>query len=138
MVVYDVEIVNPVDSGNVAKMEGIETYAKDWNDYLGMGISVIGIYDYKIDQYYGLCGDNEDDMKLAQELISQAEVLIGFNNLKFDNPLVRAFGIDAKDEISYDILRQLWFGNGLTEVFNPKTHGGYNLDAVAKVNTGHH
>lgn len=136
MIVYDIEIVNPPKTSKTAKIDGIEKYAEGWEDYLGMGISVIGTYNYINGAFNRWFGDDQEHMLEVYNIMDNADLIIGFNNLKFDNPLLQAHGVPMGDSKSYDILRQIWFAAGLTEIFNPMTHGGYNLDAVAMANLG--
>lgn len=49
MLIYDVEIKKAIPFKNAPRIEGID-YCGGWNDYVNMGISVVGVYDYSTDQ----------------------------------------------------------------------------------------
>lgn len=133
MIVLDTEIIAaPVSSDK--RKDGYK-YANGWEDYIGMGISVCVIYDYKTNQYYefteSILNTKHNEM---QSIIDNAEIICGFNHIKFDVPLLEAHGFNFSDKHLYDILLQLWFAAGLNKNYNPKTHGGYSLNAVCKNN----
>lgn len=49
MLIYDLEIKKAILHKHAQKIEGIN-YCGWWNDYLNMGIFVVGVYDYSTDQ----------------------------------------------------------------------------------------
>lgn len=132
MIIYDCEIIKAIQGRNEERLTGIE-YCEGWRDFLGMGISVIGVYDYATGRYRVFCADNFNEF---QELVDTTDIVIGFNSLGFDNPLCRANGLNIPDEKSYDLLAEVWHGAGLSRTFNFKTHGGFGLDACAQANLG--
>ena len=137
MIVFDLEIINPPVMNKVHKSH--HSIANGWNDHKGMGISVIGWYDYRTDTWgHHIGDDNHPDSNLIdfQKLVQGADLMVGFNNINFDNKVCRAAGINIFDEKSYDILREIWYAVGLSDIFDPKTHGGYGLDACAQLNLG--
>lgn len=136
--IYDLEIKKAILGRKDEPIEGIE-YCKGWDDHAGMGISCIGGYDYQTQRYRVFCEDNMADFT---ELLSRKTVLIGFNNIRFDNQLLLAsdvlhadnFDLQAK---SYDILQEVWKSLGLNpDKFWWKTHGGYGLTDMANANIG--
>jgi len=138
MIVFDCEIENAILMRGEIEIEGIK-YCGGWRDFKGMGLSVIGVYDYKRDQSRVFCRDNFAEF---QDLVCETDAVVGFNNIAFDNQLCAAHGIKVPDEKSYDVLVEIWKAAGLGPKFAPKTHGGYGLDAVCKANfninkTGH-
>lgn len=60
--------------------------------------------------------------------------LVGFNNLNFDNRVLRANGVMVDDEQCRDLLVAVWAAHGLGPIFDHKTHGGFGLDALARAN----
>ncbi len=136
-VVYDIEIEAAIPD----KFEPPDpdfTYCAGWHDYANMGISVIGAYDYRTDRYRVFCQDNLDAFF---DLCTPNTLLVGFNNVNFDNKVIATLKNDhqkaeifEKFGLFYDILREVWAARGLGPEFNPKTHGGYSLDALAKAN----
>lgn len=133
MLVYDIEILRPP----VANPEKPNyQYAKGWTDYLGMGIAVLIAYSYQTGVTHRFLNmdmrEFRGDVGL-QTLIDQHSVLIGFNHIHFDNNIMIALGYKLPN-IHYDILQQLWVADGLSPVFDRKTHGGYSLGAVVSAN----
>jgi len=131
-VIYDTETIRSVPPRGKPRVEGIE-YCKSWTDYEGMGISVVCAYDYGSDLYRIFMCDNAVQF---QWLINRADVIIGFNSLKFDNNLVREFGINLPDSKSYDLLVEIWIAAGLAPTYQHGTHAGYSLNDCIRANFG--
>jgi hypothetical protein len=133
-IIYDCEIVKAIPSPLDATIPGIE-YCGGWDDHANMGISCIGVYDYEEDRYRVFLEDNFGEF---YNLVGHSEVVIGFNSVNFDNKLASAvIGRDIRDLLhtrTYDLLREVWIGDGLSTVFNYKTHGGYRLNDIARAN----
>lgn len=132
MLIYDCEIKKDIAKKGEPIESGIE-YCGGWRDFEGMGITVIGVYDYQTDRYRVFL---EDNLSEFQDLIAQRELVVGFNNNAFDNLLCEANGLWIPSEKSYDLLVEIWAGAGLGPRFNPSTHGGFGLDACSAVNFG--
>jgi hypothetical protein len=130
MIVYDCEIIKAIPNKKQPSIEGIE-YCDGWRDFVGMGLSVVCAYDYTEDRYRVFLGDNFSSL---QELFDEHDILVGFNNISFDNQLLASNGIVARTDKSYDILREIWQADGLTPEFHFPTHLGYSLDSVLKAN----
>lgn len=138
MLIYDIEIVKAIKGKYENVLPSIE-YCGGWHDHENMGISCIGVYDYTECRYRVFLKDNFDELK---KLISQKDIIVGFNNIGFDNKVMVHHGFEGLDEKSYDILQQIWIGAGLEDHFVYPTHTGYGLDAVCSTNfnyqkTGH-
>lgn len=103
ILIYDTEIVNAIPNKKEPLIEGIN-YCKGWTDYQGMGISVIGVYDYYEDRYRVFTKDN---FKEFQELVENRDLIVGFNSFKFDNSLCEAAGIKIAHKKHYDILIEI-------------------------------
>lgn len=106
----------------------------DWRDYKRLGLSVIGCYFnwLPVDQQWQAF--TEDDNFLgAQDLIDQAEVIVGYNSLRFDDPLCEAHGIHIKT--TFDLMVEVRRAAG-EPLFGPCTPG-YKLLHLAEANLGH-
>ena len=131
MIIYDLECCNsPVYN----KRRSNYIYAKNWNDYQGMGIAVVSVYNYETDKLLSFYDKDIKKPIQLQRLIKGSGIVSGFNIKKYDNPMLRAHKIEINDSQCYDILEQLWFASGLTGNYDYKTHGGYSLDKVLAAN----
>jgi len=118
-----------------------------WTNYGELGISVIGIHadwlDYPL--VIGIHADWLDcplvslDCRFAnyldtfQVLVSEADWIVGFNSIGFDDPLCRAHGVDIVTDI--DVLHEIRALSGQPRYYTAGvTRGGYNLNAVAIAN----
>jgi len=133
-IIYDCEIIKAIPNRDGSQVDGI-AYCDGWRDFANMGISVIGVYDYAEDRYRVFCADNAVEFT---KLCTARDLCVGFNNIPFDNALIRATpGWNAPGDLKcYDLLREVWIAAGLGPEFNFKTHGGYGLDAVCEANFG--
>lgn len=131
-IIYDVEIANPIaNNWNVSKHPEIKTWAKSWEDFLGMGISCIGFYSFSSDQY---CVT--EDLGRFQYAIKDAEI-IGFNTRSFDDRLLQAHGVDIKTH--YDLLEEIRIAAGYPPQWGAEFKGcglSYKLELMAQVNLG--
>jgi hypothetical protein len=140
MIVYDCEIVKAIPPADInQQMNGIK-YCAGWRDFDNMGISVICAYDNVSERYRVFDGKHLSEF---QKLVDQADLIIGFNNLAFDNRLCRANGVNIPDEKCFDILVKIWEAAGLGPEYKYPSHSGFSLDACVKANfpgeakTGH-
>lgn len=133
-IIYDCEIIKAIPNKDRTQQEGI-AYCGGWRDFSNMGISVIGAYDYVEDRYRVFCADNSKEFA---ELCNARDLCVGFNNIPFDNQLIRSSSpwLSPTDANCYDLLIEIWASVGLSSEFNYKTHGGYGLDAVCEKNFG--
>jgi len=121
--VYDLEIINAVP-GRDKPIEGIK-YCEGWHDHKGMGISVIGAFDYSTQRYRVFLEDNFTDFIL---LARNTDLLVTFSGLGFDNKVVEAcIGPLTTDTKNYDLL---------LEMMNAAdgSRKGMSLDATASAN----
>lgn len=139
-IIYDIEIDKAILGKNESVIEGVE-YCDGWHDHAGMGISCIGVYDYVEDRHRVFFKDNIVEFI---KLCVNRDLIVGFNSYNFDNKVVEAtfrslvsfYELDFSVK-TYDILRNIWQSLGLNpDGFNPKTHGGYGLDACCEANFG--
>lgn len=133
MLIYDIEIKKAIPSKNTPIPEGLDCCG-GWTDYEGMGISVACVYDYSSDRYRVFTDSNKDEFLC---LLDGSDILVGFNNIRFDNKIITAcWGKSLEEVRCYDVLREIWAGAGLGPDFNRETHLGYGLDDVCLVNFG--
>lgn len=134
--IYDIEIVNAVPDRCGDRIEGVQ-YCEGWHDHAGMGISVIGAYDYAEDRYRVFCADNFAEF-LA--LCADRAPLVSFNGIGFDDKVINAeMGPDIgvmPPSFRYDLLAEIWRAAGLNPSYGGNSHAGYGLDATCEANFG--
>lgn len=124
---YDCETVNCFPSSN-QPLDTKYSYCKSSEDYQGMGISVIGVYTTWTQRYHVFLADNLTDFEY---LIHQAERIVGFNSIAFDDRLCQANGIKIKTD--YDLLCEVRKAIGVPPYYvQGVTPKGYSLNAIAK------
>jgi hypothetical protein len=99
LIVYDCEIIRGIPTKGTKKISGIR-YCAGWRDFEGMGIACIVAYDYDIDGFRVFCNDNLGGF---EDLVDSTDVVVGYHNWNFDDPLVEAHGIMIPVEKSYDL-----------------------------------
>ena len=137
-IVYDCEILRAIPDKH-PRVDGL-AYCAGWKDFAGMGIACICAIEVGI----GLPRIFLQDNLAAFGEWTRGALLIGFNNVSFDNELLRANHLYAAAG-SYDILRALRLAVGETAGYTPGlTRGGRtlrdcaraNLDGVVKLDDG--
>lgn len=126
ILIYDCEIIKAIPNKKEDPIEGIE-YCKGWGDHKGMGISVIGVYDYLENRYRVFTQDNIQEF---QELVNQRDLIVGLNSIGFDNKLVEANGISISHKIHYDIMLEV----GKLVYPNKQYFKGCGLEACCSAN----
>lgn len=130
---YDCEIKKAIHGKSELRLEGID-YCEGWGDFAGMGISCIGAYDFTNGRTRLFMDDNYDEF---QRLVADRELIIGFNNRRFDDKLCAANGITIPDEKAYDMLQELWRAANLSDsTYSSATHANFGLDRTCRVNLG--
>ena len=76
VIIYDLEIVNCVPPKGGAPLPGL-SYCNGWHDHKGMGVAVLGVYDYGEDRSRVFCADNRDAWGA---LLSRKPLCVGFNS----------------------------------------------------------
>ena len=84
MILYDVEIKKAILGKNEDPMEEVE-YCEGWGDHEGMGVSCVCCYDYDVERFRVFCDDNISEFR---GLLDHHDVLVGYNNIRFDNPVL--------------------------------------------------
>jgi hypothetical protein len=132
MIVVDVEIKKAIRSRTEERLEGIE-YCDGWRDFANMGIACVCTYDIVTHLTRVFL---EEDLEDFQAYIA-GKWTAGFNTVNFDNRLLLEHDIVVDAEHHYDILRGIWIALDLNpDTFNPRTHGGWGLDAVCQATLG--
>ena len=88
VVVYDLEIKN-----SIGAMVGDKTVT--WSTHDLMGISCGVLFDYRTGDFVVYLDDNMND--LAKRL-NEADLVVAFNQINFDNRLLRASGLNLKPD----------------------------------------
>ncbi len=143
-VVVDVEIAHTIE----------ETPGGwDATDRLGIGVACLFEHQTQRMRIYG-----PDDVELLRARLLKADRISGFNTWRFDLPLIWGFSRQTWDAAcqkepgagleaigvcstlrpkSDDLLRRIWQALNLNpDKFEPRTHGGWGLDAVAGATLG--
>ena len=124
--IYDCEIKHGVETENNPRLKGF-TYARDWQDFTGMGISCICAFDFVSGRYRVFLEDNFDEF---QDLLSDRSMTAGFNNHRFDAPLLLAHDFELPHR-SVDVAEEIWIAAGIPAGEHPR---GLGLDAICRAN----
>lgn len=143
MIIIDVETKKAILGRGETPIAGIE-YCGGWRDFQGMGIACVCTYDItsQLSRVF-----LEEDLCALQDYL-RGKPTAGFNTKRFDIPLLEEHGVSfgpyQTKELElhppaahYDMLEQIWLALGLDpDKFNPRTHGGWGLDAVCQATLG--
>ncbi len=145
ILMYDCEIIKCIPPRNEDQKDPNLEYCKGWKDFKGMGISVIGTWRNfatlnPFGTYEAFVNDVEanpcetvNDMLRFRGLIKQANQIIGFNSISFDDNLIRANGIDI--QTTEDLLQTVRISSGQPKKYvKGTTRKGYSLKALAGAN----
>lgn len=128
MLIYDCEIKKMI-LGRGENINPELEYCAGWTDYANMGISVVCALDTSTGIMHTLLVEDEDDhAQMLQRLIDRADYVVGFNNARFDDNLLAAYGITVPKSKSYDIYQQV------VACVSSGYKRGYGLDAIATAN----
>jgi hypothetical protein len=126
---YDIEILRAIcdPRRGEERIAGIE-YCAGWDDHANMGISVIGAHDGQRMRVF--CRDNLDAFyRLAED----ADILVSFNGIAFDNKVIEATtGFVVDEGKCFDLLAEMWAADGLGREFTGEKNRGYGLDATCE------
>ena len=127
LIVYDIEIEKPIPPKDGPMEQDID-YCEGWGDHAGMGIAMIGVYDFTDGMPRIYWKDNIEEL---WRLMDEADVIAGFNNQNFDDKIMAAIGYQIPPEKSYDLFLEI------KEAAGAKRYAkGYNLDNCCYVNLG--
>lgn len=121
---YDCEIFAAIPQQGVVRDPRLY-YCGGWEDYDGMGISVVTAYDFVEAEYKVYLSDNLDEFKT---LTNSRQILIGFNNKKFDDNLLKANNFIIPSEKSYDMFLSI------VNTQPPGERKGFSLNDLLKAN----
>ena len=117
---YDCEIIN---NPNV----------HGWQNYKALGICAIGCYANWLPKDRRLqCFTADGGFDGFQDLANQADEIVGFNSIGFDDPLCQAHGIQI--QTTYDLMTEVRRAAG--EPLSGRCTPGYNLARLSQVNLG--
>lgn len=133
-ILYDCEIARCIPpQWNEGERDPELEYCGGWDDFKGMGISVIAVYDLWQDCYRIFLEDNFNEF---QKLVDARHGIIGFNSTSFDDNLCYAHGI--KVATTYDLLAEVRIASGQPPHYvKGQTRGGYSLEQLAQANLGY-
>lgn len=133
--IYDIEIVQAIPSKRGPRLPGID-YCQGWYDHENMGISVIGTVEWPSLRPHIFLQDN---IKEFFVLSQQSDLLVGFNNINFDDRVILATYPEVADYFTeiprYDLFREIWAAANLGPEFKYPTHADCGLDAVCRANS---
>lgn len=70
-----------------------------------------------------------------QAIADQADLIVGFNSIRFDDMLCQANSIKIKTD--YDLLQEVWWAAGMPRTYTyGVTRVGYKLENLAQSNLG--
>lgn len=125
LVIYDTEIRHGVSTRDNPREPGYR-YAKNWTDFAGMGIACICAYDVIEAQYRVFL---EDNFSAFESLVDQRDAVLGFNNWRFDDRLLRENGVRLPREKSLDLAAAIWRAAGIPDGEHPR---GLSLNACCE------
>jgi DEAD/DEAH box helicase domain-containing protein len=106
-IVYDIETELPAIRKGESPEWGIQ-YAPRFSPR-AMGIACLCAFDSLDDSYHVFLEDNLTDFV---DLIWEADLLVGFNNIRFDNQALASRGIHIEPARCYDILQEIRTARG--------------------------
>jgi hypothetical protein len=140
IVVYDLEIIRGIPKKGEPRSPDIE-YCSGWDDHANMGVACLCAFDGGAVLTgevlpYRVFTDPTAWRDFLHMVFRRPwpTTFWGYNNVRFDNKVLAASGWDVP-RLCGDLLAELWAHAGLSrDKYSRKSHGGYTLDNVAKVN----
>lgn len=127
-IVFDTEIKHGVATEDNPAQEGFK-YAAGWHDFAGMGISTICAYDNHQNRTRVFMDDNYGHF---EDLMLSREMIVSFNGLRFDIPLLEANEIIVPYIKHIDLAAEIWRAAGIPYGEHPK---GLSLDKITRANS---
>lgn len=100
---YDLEIISAIPQKHEMREPDLH-YCEGWEDYVGMGISVVTAYDFVERAYRIYLADNMDELRTT---INSRSVIMTFNGKRFDNNVLAANEIYVPESKSYDLWLEI-------------------------------
>lgn len=122
--------------------KGFDEVGRD--NFAALGVSVVGVYSYRSKEYRAFW---EVDFPKLLSLLSEKPLVIGFNQRRFDLPVLQPYfkDLDLKTLPMIDILEDLTRALGhrvkldsVAEATLGVRKSGHGLDAIRYWNTGEH
>ena len=114
LLVFDCEVINPVHA------------PEDWRRFRYLGVSSVCVINLETGCPYIFMEDNIEE---CVDLLNSAELLVGFNNLEFDNPLLNnCWRAELAPNKTYDILHEFMLSA------NTNSFAGLSLDEFCAAN----
>lgn len=133
MIVLDVEIKLAILGRDEEPRPGIR-YCGGWRDFANMGCAVACTYDTTTHLTRVFL---EKQLPELQRYLDDEVATGGFNTRRFDLQLLEHHGIKVDQVQHYDALEEIWKAMGLNpDRFEPRTHGGWSLDAICDATFG--
>lgn len=129
LLIFDCEIKHGVITPDNPAQPGYR-YADGWQDFAGMGVSTCCAFDNWEERYRVFCDDNLSDF---EQVARERFAIVGWNNSRFDNPLLVANGIDLDGVRSIDFAKIFWKACGIN-TDNGDHPKGLGLDATCQAN----
>lgn len=131
ILIYDCEISNCIPPKDGQLKPNLK-YCQGWRDFKGMGISLIGAW-LSWESYIRIYP--ESAFSQFQKAVNEADLIVGFNSLAFDDKLCQAHNINI--ETDYDLLSETWAAAGMPRQYKyGVTRAGYKLENLAQANLG--
>lgn len=127
---YDCEIARCIPDRNGNNNPKYQ-YCGGWFDKVNMGIACIGVWT----NWHGYDVFLNSQLDEFSWLMSEADEVVGFNSISFDDQLLAANGVQIST--TYDLLCETRVASGQPPQYvKGKTRGGYSLEQLARANLG--
>ncbi len=137
-IIYDIEIKGCIPDKRNGSLDEVNPvtgqpyeYCGGWTDFRGMGIATLCAWDCLTNMPLVF---DESTIGEFGELVNRRQIVSGFNVVKFDNQICKAFGVEIPNWKTFDIYREALIGNGIDP--EQPTRGGRNMNEFARVNFG--
>lgn len=127
--IYDCEIICCIPNRD-GHRKPVFKYCEGWHDHANMGISLIGAW---LSWKDSIRIYPKSAFGAFQKAVDEAELVVGFNSINFDDKLCAANDIQIKTD--YDLLQEVWAAANMPRQYTPGvTRPGYKLENLAQAN----